>query len=62
MAPEASFDGMALAKARLPNSEIMQRIKQVMEPMWDDMVATLDFVYPVSGILRCSQSQATLSL
>ena len=49
MAPEAPFDGTALAEGTLPNSEITQRIKEVMEPLWDDMGATLDFVYPVAG-------------
>ena len=49
MAPEASFDGMTLAEGTLPNSEIAQRIKEAMEPLWDDEGATLDFVYPVSG-------------
>ena len=49
MAPEASFDGMALAEGMLPNSEIMQHIKEVMEPLRDDAGAPLDFVYPVPG-------------
>ena len=49
MAPEASFDGIALAEGTLPNSEITQRIKEVMEPLRDDTGATLDFVYPVPG-------------
>ena len=48
MAPEASFDGMALAEGMLPNFEIAQRIEGVMEPLWDDTGAALDFVYPVS--------------
>ena len=42
MAPEASFDGTAL-----PNSEIAQCIKEVMEPSRDDAGAPLDFVFPV---------------
>ena len=49
MAPEASFDGMALTKGMLPNSEIVQRIKEAMEPSWDDAGAPLDFIYPVLG-------------
>ena len=49
MVPEASFDGMALAEGVLPHSEVMQRIKEVMEPSWDDMGAPLDFVYLVPG-------------
>ena len=47
MAPEMSFDGMALAKGTLPNSEITQRIKEAMEPSWDGAGAPLDFVYSV---------------
>ena len=49
MAPEASFDGTVLTKGMLPNSEIAQRIKEAMEPLWDDVGASLHFVYPVSG-------------
>ena len=49
MAPEASFDETALAKGTLPNSEFTQRIKEAMEPLWDDAGATLDFIYPVPG-------------
>jgi len=33
MAPEVSFDGTTLAEGMLPNSEIAQRIKEVMEPL-----------------------------
>ena len=47
MALEASFDRMALTEGTLPNSEITQRIKEAMEPLWDDAGATLDFVYLV---------------
>ena len=39
MAPEASFDGTALAEGVLPNSEITQRIKEAMEPSRDDVGA-----------------------
>ena len=49
MVPEASFDGTALAKGTLPNSEIAQHIKEAMEPLRDDAGAALDFVYLVSG-------------
>ena len=49
MAPEALFDGTALAEGTLPNSKIVQRIKEVMEPLRDDAGAALDFVYPVPG-------------
>ena len=49
MAPEASFDGTALADGMLPNSEIEQRIKEAMEPLWDNAGAALNFLYPVSG-------------
>ena len=47
MVPEASFDRTTLAEGMLPNSEITQHIKEVMEPLWDDVGAALDFVYPV---------------
>ena len=49
MAPEALFDGMVLAEGALPHSEVTQRIKEAMEPSWDDVGAPLDFVYPVLG-------------
>ena len=49
MAPEASFDGIALAEGTLPNSEITQRIKEAMQPLRDDVGVALDFVYPVPG-------------
>ena len=49
MAPKASFDRTALAEGTLPNSEIVQRIKEAMEPLQDDTGAALDFVYPVPG-------------
>ena len=49
MAPEASFDGTTLAEGALPNSEIMQRIKEAMEPLRDDAGAPLDFIYLVPG-------------
>ena len=49
MAPEVSFDRTALAEGMLPNFEIVQRIKEAMEPLRDDVGAALDFVYSVSG-------------
>ena len=39
MAPEASFDGTALTKGVLRNSKIAQRIKEAMEPSWDNVGA-----------------------
>ena len=39
MAPEASFDGTVLAEGALPYFEVMQRIKEAMEPSWDDVGA-----------------------
>ena len=48
MAPEASFDGTVLAEGMLPNSKIMQRKKEAMEPLWDGAGATLNFIYPVA--------------
>ena len=47
--PEASFDGTALAEGTLPNSRITQRIMEAMEPLWVDVGAALDFIYPVLG-------------
>ena len=47
--PEVSFDGTMLTKGALPNSEITQCIKEVMEPSRDDAGAPLNFVYPVTG-------------
>ena len=49
MVPEELFDGTALAEGTLPNSEITQRIKEVVEPLRDDAGAALDFIYPVLG-------------
>ena len=49
MAPEVSFDRTALAEGALLDSEIAQRIKEAMEPSWDNMGAPLNFVYPVPG-------------
>jgi len=49
MALEASYDGTVLAERMLPNSEIAQRIKEAMEPSWDDAGALLNFIYPVPG-------------
>ena len=49
MVPEASFDGTMLAEGMLPNSKIMQRIKEAMEPLWDDAGDALNFVFPVLG-------------
>ena len=36
MAPEVSFNGTALIEGMLPNSEIVQCIKEAMEPSWDN--------------------------
>ena len=49
MAPKASFGGTTLAKGTLPNSEIMQRIKEAMEPLWDSVGTTLNFIYLMLG-------------
>ena len=62
MAPGASLDGMALAEGTLCPFEVAQRIKEVMEPSWDDVGAPLDFVYLVSGHPRCGRNQDTSSL
>jgi hypothetical protein len=47
MAPRASFDGMTLAEGAFSPFEVVQRIKEAMEPSWDSTGAPLDFVYPV---------------
>ena len=39
MVPEVSFDGTTLAEGALSNSEIVQRITEVMEPSRDDTSA-----------------------
>ena len=49
MALEASLDGMVLTEGALSSSKVAQRIKEAMEPSWDDTGAVLDFVYPVPG-------------
>ena len=49
MAPDASFDGTTLAEGTLPNSMIAQRIKEAMEPSWEDVGAPLDFIFLVPG-------------
>ena len=49
MAPEASFDGTVLTEGALPNSEIVQHIKEAMEPSQDNAGAPLDFIYLVPG-------------
>ena len=49
MASETSFDGTTLVEGTLPNSKITQRIKEAMEPLRDDVGATLELVYPVLG-------------
>jgi len=49
MAPGASLDGMTLAEGALSPSEVVQRIKEAMEPPRDDAGAILEFVYPVPG-------------
>ena len=49
MAPKASFDGTTLAEGALPNSKIVQHIKEAMEPLWDDAGAPLNFIFLVLG-------------
>ena len=49
MVPGASLDGTVFAEGALSPSEVAQRIKEAMEPLWDDAGAILDFVYPVPG-------------
>ena len=49
MALGASFDRTTLAEEALSPSEVAQRIKEAMEPSWDDVGDPFDFVYPVLG-------------
>ena len=49
MVPRASLDRTALAEGVLSPSEVAQRIKEAMEPLWDDADAILEFVYLVWG-------------
>ena len=49
MVPGASLDGTALTEGALSPSKVAQRIKEAMEPSWDDTGAILDFVYLVPG-------------
>ena len=49
MAPKASFDRMTLAKGALSHSKVTQRIKEAMEPLWDDTGTPLDVMYLVPG-------------
>ena len=49
MAPGVTLDGTTLADDVLPPSEVLQRIKEAMEPTKDSVGAVLDFVYPVPG-------------
>ena len=51
MALEASFDGTSLIEGTLPNSEIAQRIKEAMEPLWDDAVPPSTLFTRCRGIL-----------
>ena len=53
MAPEASFEGTALAEGALPNFEITQRIKEAMEPLRDDTGAPSISSIWCRDILRC---------
>ena len=49
MVPRVSLNGTTLAVGALSPSKVAQRIKEAMEPLWDDTGAVLDFVYPVPG-------------
>ena len=61
MAPEALFYGTALAEGALCPSEVVQRIKEAMEPPREDAGAVLDFVYPMPGHPQCGRNQGTSS-
>ena len=49
MVLEVSLEGTVLAEGALSPSEVVQRIKEAMEPSQDNIGAIFDFVYPVSG-------------
>ena len=49
MVPRALLEGTALVDEVLPPSEVVQRIKEAMEPSKDNAGVILDFVYPVPG-------------
>ena len=53
MAPEASFDGMALAEGALPNFEIAQHIKEATEPSQDDAGAPSILSTRCRDFLQC---------
>ena len=61
MAPDTSLDGMALAAGALSLFEVAQRIKEAMEPSWDDVGAVLEFVYLVLGHPQYDRNQSTSS-
>ena len=44
-----SFEGTVLVDEALPSSEVVQRIKEAMEPSKDNAGVVLDFAYPVPG-------------
>jgi hypothetical protein len=50
---EASFHGTTLVEGALPNSEIMQWIKEAMEPSRDDAGAPSISSIQCQGILQC---------
>ena len=62
MVPGVSLDGMTLAEGAFSPSEVAQRIKEAMEPSWDDTGSVLDFVYPVLGNGQCGQNWGTSTL
>ena len=53
MVPRASLDGMTLVDGALSPSEVVQRIKEAMEPSKDDASVVLDFMYLVLGHPQC---------
>ena len=56
MVPEASFDGTMLAEGALPHSEVMQRIKEAMEPSQDNTGAPSILSTRCRDILRYGQN------
>ena len=62
MVPGTSFDETALAEGALPHSKVVQRMKEAMEPLWDDVGAPSISSTRCWDILRCGPNQAMSSL
>ena len=61
MALGVSLDGTALGEGALSPSEVAQRIKEAMEPSWDDTALLLISCTRCQGIPQYGQNQGTLT-